>query len=135
MVDTMTQDLSISDETEFGAESRHRRHPLDLKRKVAELCLKPGASVSRVALSHRVNANLVRKWVKKYQAGDYGPVAGQLLPVTVAEEPAARAEVKSAAAPRQPEGYIEIEMRGARVRLYGRVDTETLQALLRSLGR
>jgi transposase len=37
------------------------------KRAVVEKCLAPGASVSAVALAHKFNANLVRKWIDKYK--------------------------------------------------------------------
>lgn len=29
-------------------------------------CLQPGASVAAVAMSHRINANVVRKWLPRY---------------------------------------------------------------------
>jgi transposase-like protein len=40
-----------------------RRHDAQLKAKVLAACKAPGASVSAVALSHGLNANLVRKWL------------------------------------------------------------------------
>ena len=39
-----------------------RRHSDELKAKVVAACDEPGASISRVALAHGLNANLVRKW-------------------------------------------------------------------------
>jgi len=34
---------------------------------LVEACLEPGISVARLALEHGVNANQLRKWVRKYQ--------------------------------------------------------------------
>src|SRR5450755_3687873 len=35
------------------------------KQSLVERCLQPGTSVSRVALEHGINANLLRKWIDK----------------------------------------------------------------------
>lgn len=40
-----------------------RRHGAELKVKVLAACNEPGASVAAVALSHGLNANLVRNWL------------------------------------------------------------------------
>ncbi len=40
-----------------------RRHSAELKAKVLAACGEPGASIAAVALSHGLNANLVRKWL------------------------------------------------------------------------
>lgn len=40
-----------------------RRHGAELKAKVLAACNEPGASIAAVALSHGLNANLVRKWL------------------------------------------------------------------------
>lgn len=37
------------------------------KARLVEACLEPGISVARLALEHGVNANQLRKWVRKYQ--------------------------------------------------------------------
>ena len=37
------------------------------KARLIEACLEPGISVARLALEHGVNANQLRKWVRKYQ--------------------------------------------------------------------
>ena len=49
-------------------------------------CLQPGASLAGVGMAHQANANMVRKWVVKYQRGGYRGVRGAgvtLLPVVV----------------------------------------------------
>jgi len=40
-----------------------RRHDAEFKAKVLAACNEPGASVAAVALSHGLNANLVRNWL------------------------------------------------------------------------
>lgn len=47
-----------------GRDGRRRYDPASRDRFVAA-CLEPGVSVSRLAREHGVNANLVRKWIKK----------------------------------------------------------------------
>ena len=37
------------------------------KRELIEACLRPGVSVAKLALVHGINANLLRKWISKYQ--------------------------------------------------------------------
>ena len=37
------------------------------KQSLVERCLQPGMSVSRVALEHGINANLLRKWIVSVQ--------------------------------------------------------------------
>ena len=113
---------------------RYRRHSLEFKRTIAQRCLGPGASVAGVALAHGVNANLVRKWIGKYRAGEYGEIqAGvTLLPVTVSESAATSAPTQPAP---KATGHIEIDLPSGRVRVHGRVDAETLRAVLASLVR
>ena len=50
-----------------GRNGRRRFEPASKERLVAA-CLEPGISVSRLALEHGVNANLLRKWIKKHTA-------------------------------------------------------------------
>ena len=47
-----------------GRDGRRRYDPASRGRLVAA-CLEPGISVSRLALEHGINANLLRKWIKK----------------------------------------------------------------------
>jgi transposase len=53
---------------------RRRRHSAQFKAKVEQACV-PGASVAAVALVHGLNANLVRRWLQKRDAGVSGAVA------------------------------------------------------------
>jgi transposase len=68
-----------------GRDGRRRYDPASRERLVAA-CLEPGVSVSRLALEHGVNANLVRKWIK--QAKQTRPVlaAAAFVPVQIASD-------------------------------------------------
>jgi transposase len=98
------------------------------KRGVVEECLRPGASVSAVALAHGFNANLVRKWIGKHQR------RAALVPVTVIPAPVPRRRRPTPAPPVVPEGAIEIEVGGARVWVRGRVEATQLRLVLEVLG-
>src|SRR5919205_636198 len=83
---------------------RARRQHYDpaFKRHLVELTLVPGASVARIALDHRVNANILFRWRRQYLR-DLGAVAPRpaaaLLPVAVGDAEQAL-EVISAGTPR-----------------------------------
>ena len=49
----------------FVARNGRCRYDPASKERLVSACLEPGVSVSRLALEHGVNANLVRKWVKR----------------------------------------------------------------------
>ena len=42
---------------------RRRRHSSEFKAAVIQECMHPGVSMAAVALSHSLNANMLRKWV------------------------------------------------------------------------
>ena len=46
-----------------GDRRRRRRHSADFKARVVAACRRPGVSIAAVALDHRLNANLLRRWV------------------------------------------------------------------------
>jgi transposase len=50
----------------FVARDGRCRYDPASKERLVSACLEPGVSVSRLALEHGVNANLVRKWVKQW---------------------------------------------------------------------
>lgn len=122
---------------------RRRDHSPELKRELVRQCLQPGASVSSIAMAHGINANLVFKWRREHRAAlaaSPGPAQASgpaLLPITLASStpdgttqtpppvptPCARANA----------GSIELDFAGARLRLRGTVDQESLVALLTAL--
>ncbi len=63
-------------------ERRHRRtHSTEFKAKVVAACRTPGVSIASVALDHRLNANLVRRWVVTEER------AGVVAPIEATETP------------------------------------------------
>jgi len=79
---------------------RSRRfHSAQLKAQVVEACAQPGVSVSAVAMSHGLNANLVRRWMKAARGN------GRTLELAVAAvKPSATATASAAFLPVQLEG-------------------------------
>lgn len=48
-------------------------YPKSFKAQVVQECLQPGATISGVAISHGINANVIRKWMTLYR--DQPPAA------------------------------------------------------------
>jgi transposase len=125
---------------------RQHRSP-EIKRKIVEETLAPGASVARVARAHGVNANQVFQWRRLYLAGRLGaPIAAasRLLPVSVSGEPAkdalespvaevALALTSARAASSTGPGAIHLELRKARLRIEGNIDLAVLRLVLKAL--
>jgi transposase len=81
-VDTSKQTLQV----EIQGTKKRRRSVRERREIVAETLL-PGASVSRVARRHDVNANQVFHWRRLYREGRLGsPTEAQLVSVKVANE-------------------------------------------------
>ncbi len=112
--------------------ARRRRHTVAQKLAIVRECLVPGASLAGVAMAHQANANMVRKWVVKFQRGGFGEVADSgvaLLPVAVRNPSAVRVPVKVAA----PSVTLEIEMPRGVVRFYGPPNLELLNSFINAL--
>ena len=96
--------MSVAEEP--GAVRPVRRwRPLSEKRRIAELTLEPGASVSLVARAHGVNANQVFKWRRALKRGELNePSAAStaLLPVTLSSACEAAIDTGEVGAKGQP---------------------------------
>nr|WP_248556982.1 transposase [Paraburkholderia terrae] len=127
---------------EIATASRRTRrgtpnHPIELRGELAKLACEPGVSVARLALEHGLNTNLLFKWRRAYQAGQYEPAT--LLPVEVVHEE--RTIENAAVLPVQSRskaqpiiaGVIEISVGVASVRIGGTPDPATLRVVLRTL--
>lgn len=121
-----------------------RTYTLDYKLDVVRQCSEPGVSVAAVALAHRINANLVRRWIVRQQRArlDSAPKPRTaLLPVTIEAATAlveARADDQVDAATKRRRlgaASIEIEVYGARIHLRGGVDAPALRSVLDVLAR
>ena len=116
-----------------------RQHDRAFKAELVEQSLRPGASVSAIALRAGINANLLFKWRRDHlRAQGSRPQAATLLPVCVIPQVDRTMQVRPvpAAAPatraNRP-GVIELEIAGAQLRLHGGVDEAMLIGVLRAL--
>ena len=105
------------------------------KESLVERCLQPGASVSRVALDHGINANLLRKWIDKRVLSASAVATATLLPVTIDARPQPQPSTAPAPGTKPSAGLIEIEIGRVRVRLRGAIDTERLGVVLEAAAR
>jgi transposase len=114
------------------AGAKKRRRSVEERRKIVEATLQPGASVSRVARRHDVNANQVFHWRKLYREGRLGDrTTTKLLPVRVTDERSARESEGDGTAWRP--GTIEIQLAKGTVRIAGAVDVSALRAAIECL--
>jgi len=100
---------------------------------IVEETLLPGASVSRVARRHDVNANQVFYWRKLYREGQLGSGTDtQLVPVKVANDrPVVEAVKEEDFVPRS--GTLEIKLLKGTLRIFGAVDVMALRAAIECL--
>jgi transposase len=124
--------------------AKRRHYDQAFKRHLVELTLVPGASVARIALDHRLNANILFRWRRHYLRDHEGAghqPAGALLPVTVSEPEGALEVISERTLGVRGRGkrelgasaVIEIELAGAQVRISGSVALEALRLVLQTL--
>jgi len=88
-----------------GGRRRRRIHSDVFKNQVIEACRRPGVSIAAVAIEHRLNANLVRRWLRLAEeseitpsspvvASPVPPPATTLVPVTVTPAAPASSEIR-----------------------------------------
>ena len=122
--------------------------PNELKRRLVEQSLEPGASLSLIARDNDINANLLFKWRKRYFEGAYGMPAqpapasstvdwksAPLLPVNLIAETAESEPAKSSEAVPPVENVCEVEFDHARLRIRGDVSPTILRLLIRELSQ
>jgi transposase len=117
----------------------------ELKRRIVEESLVPGASVARIARAHGVNANQVFAWRQKYQRGLLSEGrSGKpgLLPVRVVKAGAGAGAGQEEVAPwgnprtsSTPSGSIQIRLAKGTVHIIGSADVEALRTALEILAR
>jgi transposase len=112
-----------------------RTYSRDYKLEVVKECSAPGVSVAAVALLHRINANLVRRWIVRHRKGQLVRRAGTTLLPVVLSVPSARVDLAPPRAKLAPAGLIEIELEGGRVRVRGAVDAQALRTVLDVLAK
>jgi transposase len=126
-VDTSDQTLQVR-----VAGAKKRRRTIRERREIVEETLLPGASVSRVARRHDVNANQVFYWRKLYREGQLGSSTDrQLVAVKVANDRSVEAVKEDDFLPRS--GTLEIKLSKGTVRIFGTVDVMALRAVIECL--
>ena len=96
-------------DTSAAAGRGRRQHSVEFKQRVVQACQQPGISIAAVALSHGLNANLLRRWVVQQSAAPalliapqpMAPLAptahdgeGKFLPVQLDESHTAMADIR-----------------------------------------
>ena len=124
-MDTLTQSQQV------GEPARKNRWRTKAERRaIVEETLEPGASVSRVARRHDVNANQVFYWRKLYQEGQLGTTSN-FLPVRVADEQ--RGEAVNGSGFIAQAGSMEIKLSRGTLRIVGSVDVTALRTVIECL--
>lgn len=115
-----------------------RTYAAELKRAVVKQCSEPGVSLAAVAMAHRINANLVRRWVVRHHrtsASRKATATATLLPVTIATTKSAVGDLETDECTLPSATTIELEVYGARIRLRGGVNATALRSVLDVLAR
>src|SRR4051795_563152 len=122
--------------------------PVEFKRQLAIAACAPGISVAKLALDHRLNANLLFRWRREYRAGKFGapdpahspassrpdvPVAtsGPATALTLLPVQASEVDVDSVASVT----CIKVVFRSATVRICGTPEMASLRVVLDTLAR
>jgi transposase-like protein len=97
----------------YGDRRRRRRHSAEFKAKVIAACRKPGVSIAAVALDHRLNANLLRRWVVAAERAQQASAtaARSLMPAGALSGNAAFVPLEVQSAPVVTSQEIVIELR------------------------
>ena len=120
----------------LGTRKGRPNYSTDFKRRLAVAACEPNVSVSKLAMEHEINANMLFKWRRQYRAGlfeaDAGPV---FLPAEVKarEKDEAGLVAVEASPPKICDGTIEITIGGAVVRVRGDVDANVLRTVIQGL--
>ena len=123
-MDTQEQGLAVK-----APRKKLRRRSIEERREIVEETLIAGASVSRVARRHDVNANQVFYWRKLYREGRLGG-SKQLLAVEVTKDRSASV-TEEASVPSS--GSIEIQLAKGSLRVFGSIDVSALRVVLECL--
>lgn len=97
---------------------KRRAYSAQLKAQVLRQCSQAGASVSGVALSHSLNANMVHRWIREERQRALVEAAGasgqQFVPLQLQDATVIEAETATATVPSETTGSssaIRIEVR------------------------
>jgi transposase len=110
--------------------AKYRHHSVEFKRAIVIESLKPGASVSRIARQHDINANQIFAWRKTYREGGYGEPDGVTLLAVTVGEPAPQTPKADVSSPLAGVGRIELTRDGTTLRIDGQPDPDALRVIL-----
>ena len=120
-----------------------RTHSLEFKRQIVQASLAPNASSAQIAMAHGINPNQLHAWRRQLQRGEMGEPGETTTALIPVQLPAAiqepLAESARPVAPkipeptRQREGFIDIWVGDAQVRVHGAVNAESLRCVIESL--
>lgn len=113
-----------------------RRFSSQFKQQIVMQSMKPGASLSALALANSLNSNQVFKWRRDYlQQQGKGPVAKPdiMLPVVITTREEAPLSAPASRSVAASGGYIEITFAHGQIRIEGAVDANTLRTLVQSM--
>ena len=121
-----------------GSRKGRPNYSRSFKLKVAIAACAPDISISKLALSHQINANMIFKWRREYRAGRLSTAdtdTSTLLPVVVVapQDAPPVAVTPPRSAPRDTHGSIVIEIADAVVHVDGTVDAAMLRMVIASL--
>ena len=107
----------------------------EFKRQIVAAASVPGASVSQLAMAHRLNANMVFRWRRELAAGAAGSNEGQttLVPVVIERDQASASSIANAAQRASADCTIEVVIGDACVRISGTPDPVVLRAVFQGL--
>ncbi len=125
--------------------NKRRRYSKEFKHQVVKAALAPGVSVASIALEHRLNANVLFKWRRKFLrdlAARKGRAA-TMLPVMIeggSDGGLPACTIRKSSGSERARGAvlfecIEIELPDARVLLKGAVDAQALRSVLEMLAK
>lgn len=129
-------DTNIQSIKPVGDGRRYKRHSLELKRRIVEQTLLPGASVAHIAREHGINANQVFNWRKLYREGllgTEGKTTAKLLPVTVIAQARPLAAALTAPTARVAAGRMWLESPKGCLSIDGQPDPSALRLVLEHL--
>lgn len=154
---TQTPDFPKFEPIGTSDDGRRRYFDEQAKQTLIEACLQPGASLAGLALKAGVNANLLRKWVRKHQAKRDAAAAAPVIegvpatfvavvevedigpkpepPATTPEQlPARRERVRASQRPPLPSRLVAQLPNGVSLELEcGQQDTALLRAMIDAL--
>jgi transposase len=122
----------VDTKVESGGRKGRPNYPAEFKQSLALAACEPGVSVSKLAQTHGINANMVFKWRRELRASQGATAAlipSNLVPVVVQPEPIQARALGTAVQVCQ----IEIVVGDATVRVSADVNAALLRLVLQSL--